>query len=364
MRAVPLTVTALLAVPLLAACGSAARPAEPVSVSVSSCGAHWADTTAGAQRIRVRDTDSRPGEAQLIDPSSQAVYADVEPLGPGTTTDVDVSLSAGRYAWRCLMEDEPAVTGPTVTLTGTAKGSTPAVVPVTQADLITATQAYEHYVTGQLPRLVTLVGRLRNALDDPGAARIAWRTAHVEYERLGAAYDAFGPLDAAINGLPAGLPGGVTDPNWTGFHRIEYSLWHGAPTALVRIEVEQLGKDVRRLEQHFAHVQLDPLQIGIRAHEITENALQFELTGKTDFGSNSQRQTVLANLQGTQTVLGIIHTLIAPRYPGLGRTEQLLHQSELDLRQPATHERIDADISELCERLAPIASILEPRKTQ
>jgi hypothetical protein len=41
----------------------------------------------------------------------------------------------------------------------------------------------------------------------------------------------------------------------------------------------------------------------------------------------------------------------------------LLHAALADVAAPAGHERIDADVSELCELLAPVATILEPRRT-
>ena len=104
--------------------------------------------------------------------------------------------------------------------------------------------------------------------------------------------------------------------------------------------------------------------MSIRAHEISENALQFELTGRTDFGSHSEYDTVAANLDGTQEVLDLLRPLIAPRYPQLAQVEQQIQETGTDLAAHADHERIDADVSELCELLAPVASILEPRTTQ
>jgi hypothetical protein len=101
MRVLPLAVATLLAAPLLTACGSAAPPAEPVSVSATSCGAHWTRPPAHtAFACMTADRPVHPGRLR-----------DIEPLGPGTTASVDVSLSAGRYAWRCLMADDslPAV---------------------------------------------------------------------------------------------------------------------------------------------------------------------------------------------------------------------------------------------------------------
>jgi iron uptake system component EfeO len=313
----------------------------------------------------LRNVDSRAGSAQLIDPHTGAVFAEIEPLGPGTTVSIAVRLAAGNYAWRCLMEDEAAVVGPTVRLTGTARDTTPGVRPVTRADLITATQAYERYVSGRLPGLLADARRLDADLShgDLIAAKWDWLVGHLRYETLGAAYDAFGDLDGVINGLPAGLSGGVHDPHWTGFHRIEYDLWHGAPRAELIIETDRLVNDLSALQHRFAMAQIDPAIVAIRAHEICENALQFELTGKTDFGSHSQLRTVHANLEGTLVVLGEVHNLLAPRYPQLPNAIQLLHQALTDVAAPATHERIDADISELCELLAPVAATLEPRRT-
>jgi iron uptake system component EfeO len=361
---------------LLVSCASTARPqphiqkartatTSTVSVSVSSCGTGWTATTAGRQRIAVHNVDSRAGEAQLIRPKTGAVFVDVEPLGPGTTTSVDLTLAAGRYAWRCLMEDEPAVLGRTRTLTGHTTGATPGARPVTEADLIPPTQAYERYVSGRLPHLATLVARLRTDLaqSDLTKARHDWLAGHLQYERLGAAYDAFGDLDGAINGLPDGLPKGIHDKGWTGFHRIEYGLWHGQSARQLLPLATTLATDVKRLRHQFATAEIDPLQIGIRAHEISENALEFELTGRTNFGSNSQLDTVTANLHGTQKVLAIVHKLIAPRYAKLPAATTKLRVALRDIAHHASHERIDADISQLCELLAPVADILEPRKT-
>lgn len=337
-----------------------------VTVSVSQCGVGWRTTSAGPQRITLHNSDSRPGEAQLINPDDGAVFADVEPFGPDTTVSIEVDLAAGTYAWRCLMEDEAAVVGPTQRITGRAQGAvTPGVRPVSQADLIPSTQAYQHYVAGQLPGLATQVAALRQDLrrGDLAAAEQDWLAGHLRYETLGAAYDAFGDLDGAINGLPNGLPGGVHDGHWTGFHRIEYGLWHGQSAASLLPLADELVRDVAQLQRHFATAQVDPLTITTRAHEISENTLQLSLTGADDFGSHSERQTIRANLLGTQVVLGIIHPLIAPRYPGLGRATVQLQNSLHDLAVGAGHERLDADLSELCELLAPIAEILEPRKT-
>jgi iron uptake system component EfeO len=349
-------------------------------VSVSACGTGWASPKAGAQRFVLANTDTRAGEVLLTDAGTGGVYADIEPLGPGTRTDLQVNLGAGHYAFRCAMDDEEVVTGPTVAIAGHATGTTPAVLPVTQGDLIAPTKSYEAYVTGRLPTLTRLTVPLHTAIarGDLAAAQRAWLPAHLEYERLGAAYDAFGDLDSAINGLPNGLPDGVHDRGWAGFHRIEYGLWHGQTASALRPVADALLADERALGTEFAKAQIDPLQIAIRAHEITENAVQFELTGQTDYGSGSNLATVRANLDGTHAVLKILDPLLKVRYNALDRLGAQLQRTgdDLDaLRRSdrawppvaaltrTQREHLDADVSELSELLAPVASILEPRRT-
>ncbi len=68
--------------------------------------------------------------------------------------------------------------------------------------------------------------------------------AHLDYERLGAAYDTFGSFNDEIDGRPNGLPLGVNDPGWTGFLRLEYALWHNQSAATVATVANVLDSDV------------------------------------------------------------------------------------------------------------------------
>ena len=298
------------------AASPATSTAPTIEVSVDRCGAGWTDPVPGAQRFTVRNTDSRAGEVYLTDARTGAVYAEIDPLAAGATTQLDITLGAGSYAFRCAMDDEQTVIGPAVTITGGATTSPAPVRAVSQADLIDATRQYQSYVSGRLPLLKELTDTLRAdvARGDLAAARSDWLPAHLLYERLGAAYGGFGDLDAAVNGLPDGLPRGVEDPDWTGFHRLEYGLWHRQDAAALRPVADRLAASVADLAATLAQAQLDPLTLSLRAHEITENALQFELTGRTDYGSGSGLATVAANLDGTTTVRGILRPLLADTY--------------------------------------------------
>src|SRR5262249_50287519 len=107
----------------------------------------------------------------------------------------------------------------------------------------------------------------------------------------------------AIDGLPDGLPGGTSDQHWTGFHRVERDLWGHGSTKEAQADVAALDRAVTQLPRQLRSTQLDPLTLTLRAHEIAEHALQFQLTGQADFGSHTDLDSVRAELVGTAAVL-------------------------------------------------------------
>ncbi|GAA3096079.1 EfeM/EfeO family lipoprotein [Pseudonocardia yunnanensis] len=362
-----------------------ASPAPPptsdpvVSVSRSSCGQDWTRPRPGPQTFQVHNTGAVTTTVDLIEPATGAVVGEVEGVGSGTTRALPVSLGDGEYAFRCIPDEADAVVGPTVRISGSGLPSNPAVVPVTQEDLYGPTKAYEAQVLTGIDALVRDSGLLTEAVHrgDRGASETAWLTAHLSYERLGAAYGAFGDAATAIDGTTAGLAGGTADPGFTGFHRLEFGLWHDEPMGALAAVADRLDADVRDLRQTFPAAQIDPNDMALRAHEIMEDALQFEVSGRTDYGSGTTLATTLANIEGTRTVLDVLRPVLQPRMPALPTVDSWLDRATAAVqaaRRPdgtwtpvgavdrGEREKIDGTIAELAEQLAPIAGIVAPRR--
>ncbi len=357
--------------------GSSAQDPE-IEVSRSACGTGWAEPKPGPQTFRVHNTGSVTAEVDLIDPATGVIYGEIEGVGPDTTRPLQVNLGNGSYAFRCLPEDASAIVGPAAQVSGGAERS-PGVAPVTHNDLLGPLKTYQQHVTAGLGQLVADTGVLKNAVHggDRAVSRAAWLTAHLTYERLGAAYDAFGDSDGALNGTTDGLPGGTADEGFTGFHRLEYGLWHDEGMGALAAVADRLDADAHQLQQSFGDSQVDGNDLGLRAHEIMENTLQFELTGRTDYGSGTNLATARANVDGTCAVLDVLRPLLKPRYAELSKVDFWLDRtkSTLDsakrtdgtwtpvaqLTQPQ-RQKLNADVSELTELLAPIAAIAEPRR--
>jgi iron uptake system component EfeO len=361
----------------LSACGSGnGAKANTISFNSGSCGGHWTLAKPGWHTFDLYNGDNVGGEIDLIDPKTSGIYAEVAQFGPGTRQTMSLDVGSGRYAFRCLFEDTGPTTGQTVTVPGHAKGF-PATVPVTFNDLVGPAKKYQVYVTAGLKTLAGQVKTLDRDIQhgNLAAARRDWLPAHLTYETLGAAYDAFGKYDDEIDGRADAL--GVTNPKWTGFYRLEYGLWHGQSAHELTKYAGLLVTDVHALQAAWPSIEVPLIDIGLRTHEILENALEFQLTGHDDYGSGSTLATTLANIAGTRELLSLLHPLLAPRYPGLpavytglDHLQKLLeaeHQGgtwvSVSRLPQAARQGIDAACGQVLQELAPIASIAEPRNT-
>ncbi|WP_204071719.1 EfeM/EfeO family lipoprotein [Planotetraspora phitsanulokensis] len=366
--------------PSTSAPANAQASANPtVQIGASHCGEGWTNPQAGPQIIMVTNTGDVSSGVDLVDVPGGAVHAELEGLAPGVTRPLRVSLTQGTYAIRCDVDERDLIVGPSVTVVGNAPGG-PATVPISDNDLFAPAQAYTEYVTGGLKTLRAKTEALTKAVDrgDLTAARRAWLPAHLAYESLGSAYGTFGDFDGEINGRPAGLPGGVHDKNFTGLHRVEYGLWHDESAKTLRPIADRLYQDVKALCDDFPDERLDPADLPLRAHEILENTLQFELSGRSDQGSGTTLATAAANLQGTRETLAVLRPLLQGRYPGLKQVDAHLDRVEtllaaqkhgdtwtpVDQLDHRVRKTINGAVGELLEELAPVAEILFPRRTQ
>jgi iron uptake system component EfeO len=377
---------ALAAVLLLAGCGGAttggaatggAASSNVIEATTGECGGAWHLPGPGMHTFQIYNGASDGTDVYLVNPGTGAIFGMVEGLGPGTSDPMTVDVGSGTYAFECVTEDFDPIYGPTVTVPGNVQG-TPGVLPVTSAEMVPPSKLYHAYVQAGL---ATLTGQV-NVLDQDiksgnlAAARRDWLSAHLTYERLGAAYGTFGNFDSEIDGRADGLPGGVNDPGFTGFYRLEYGLWHGQSAGQLAGPASTLDSDVQQLQAAWPAMENDLLDIGLRTHEILENALEFQLSGRDDYGSGTTLATTEANVQGTFELLGLLHSLLAPRYPQLPDvyssldqlqslllTEQLPNGQWVSLADlsTATREAIDAACDQALTVLAPIAVITEPR---
>jgi high-affinity iron transporter len=377
LPAAVIAVPAVVAGAVIAGTGGKAA-AQTIAVSPTECGKGFTAPKPGQQTFQMQNTGTQTSEVYLINPATNAVYGEIEGLAPGTTRTLVATVGSGSYAWRCVPASGRSVTSAAVQVSG--GGNVEAVLPVTEQDLAGPLAQYKAYVNQGLATLAGQVKTLQSDIsgNNLSAAKGDWLTAHLTYASLGAAYGTFADYDGKINGRADGLPGGVSDPGFTGFHRLEYGLWHGESDTSLQKVADQLVTDVTGLQKAFPTQDFDVNDLSLRTHEILENTLQFELTGDTDEGSGTNLATAQANLQGTQELLSVLRDLIAKRSPHLlgtvdadiqrlSATLAAQHTSSgwtpVQQLSTTTREQLNGVTGQLLEDLSPIPDLLEIRKS-
>ncbi|MFJ8623948.1 iron uptake transporter permease EfeU [Kitasatospora sp. NPDC093550] len=375
--------TALVAVPVVVAGAVIAvsdgkrAGSATVTVSERDCGKGFGTPQPGQQVFQMHNTGDKVAEVYLVDPGSGAVYGEVEGLAPGTTRALTATIGTGDYAWRCVPTGGSAVTSAAVHVSGGTEVK--AVKPVSEDDLRGPLDGYRQYVEQGLATLMTQTQKLQGDVrsGDLATARADWLAAHLRYASLGAAYGTFADLDGKIDGRPDGLPDRDRDPGFTGFLRLEHGLWHGQSATELTPVADELAQNVAKLVHDFPGQVFDPADLPLRAHEILENTLQFELTGDTDMGSGTNLATARANLEGTRELLTLLQPLLDERDPqllvrvnaGMKRVGDLLATADrpegwtpVDRLPAATRRQLNGATGQLLEDLAPVPALLEIRK--
>lgn len=293
--------------------------------------------------------------------------------GTGLLLSVTLLLGCGGEQGGSTAKDPPAATLSDRVL---LSGNIPRVRP---ADLAGPIAQYRAYVGTQLLPMQHDVEALSAATSagNLDAARRAWLGADARYEAIGAAYGAFGALDARIDGGPGGLSGGIDSPEFSGLHRIELALWGHDSTAEAAPYAAALDGDVATLRRRVAKIEIEPLEYVLRCHEVLEGTLDLQLSGRESPWSSSALLALRSNLQGTEMVLGSLRAMISRRSPlvlrrieaSLTSLSHAVHGVEeadgsmprWDTLAPPRRTEIAGMTAAAAEQLAYVPEVVDPR---
>lgn len=361
----------------LTSVGAGSGP-DTVTISDTACAPGWVPPRSG-QTVFTVDNVSRDTVfgVDLVGANQVSVYGEIEMLAPGTDDQMTAVLPPGTYSFECesfagsTLYSQPAeVSGPPVT-------DAHPYTPPELAQVQQATVDYQASLIPYLDQLQTDTDALTQAVDHGNLteARSLWLPAHLDYARLGAAYDTFGNFNTEIDGRPLGLRGGVDDPSFEGFLRLEFGLWNNQPASELVPVADALDTAVHGLVSQFPSMVMPMNDLSLRTHEILENTLQFELTGETDEGSNTNLATAWANAQGTELALAALTPLLQSLAPSLlnslssglqaltaeFKSYELPDGSWTPVQSLTTsqRERLDGSVGALLEQLSNVPDLLD-----
>ncbi len=306
------------------ACGSSSagsKKSAPLSFDISDSGCDPATATgvAGDVSFVVNNKTATRAEFEIVTPTPQiALEKFLEAGKSGTYT---VTLPASDYILIC---GSPLNEKGTLTLTGTggsnasATGST-----VDQAALAKAVADYTGYIDDQVAKLQAAVTAFSDAVraGDTDQAKALYAGARVPWESIEPVAELFPDSDTVIDSRSDDHDGKEADPNFSGFHAIEYGLWaqgtiNGATVDLPEL-ADRLDSDVATLITSVHGITIKPQVMTNGAGGLIEEASQTKITGEEDRYSHTDVTTLAANVAGSEEIFTLLTSLIATANPQL-----------------------------------------------
>jgi high-affinity iron transporter len=266
-----------------------------VKVTKEGCQPRELRLAAGPANFRVTAVDNGTvTEYEIL--KGDRVLAEAESLTDGRTGTFSLTLQPGRYEVLC-----PGATHESGTLLVTGARTESGLSP----ELAAGMKRYRAYAEEQVAALVTGTERLRDALaeGDLDAARAAYVTARIPYERIEPIAEALGDLDPRIDARVNDVEPGQ---KWTGFHPIERRLWEDGTTRGTRALAARLVADARELQAQMPKIELEPAQVGNGANELLNEVSKSKITGEEERYSRSDLVDFEANVAGAQAAFDAI----------------------------------------------------------
>jgi iron uptake system component EfeO len=306
---------------LLTACGgkgdgkgssgseAAGSKTTKVAVTITDKGCALAPAKAPAGTVKFTVTNKNSGkvtEAELQDHGK--MLGEKENLTPGLSGDFTLNLDKGTYSLWCPGAD---TSRSSFTVTGATKKTWK-----DDPQLVAATQAYATWIDGEVRQLVTTTAAFTAAvkagkLDE---AKTLYGKARVHYERIEPTAEIWGDLDGRIDGR---ADDAATPADFTGFHRIEQSLWQKNSTAGLDKLADQLDADVKSLDAQVPTVEYQPAVIANGATDLVNEIQSSKITGEEERYSHIDLLDFDGNLAGANEAVSVLMPALKKKDPAL-----------------------------------------------
>ncbi|GHF33082.1 iron uptake system protein EfeO [Streptomyces morookaense] len=285
---------------------SDAKDSEAVKVTATddACEVSKTSFPAGHVTLAIENKGSKVTEVYVYAPDDRIV-TERENIGPGTKADITATIKAGSYEIAC----KPGMKGDgirqkiTVTGGGAQKKSDP--------ELDKAVAEYRRYVQEQADESVAAAQKFADAVTsgDLDAAKKAYASSRTGWERTEPVAESFGDIDPKVDVREDGLE---KDQKWTGWHRLEKSLWQDQKiTDEDKALAGQLMKDLEDWRKRVGTAELTPTGMANGAKELLDEVYRNKITGEEERYSHTDLDDFAANVEGAEKAYGLLKPVAA-----------------------------------------------------
>lgn len=184
-------------------------------------------------------------------------------------------------------------------------------------DLVEPLAEYKIYVAEHTEKLVSDVGAFVAAIkaDDIEKAKSLFGPTRTSYEAIEPIAELFADLDVSIDARADDYEKKEADPDFTGFHRIEYGLWVKNSTEGLDPYADKLLADVEDLNGRIADLTFPPEIVVGGAAVLMEEVAATKISGEEDRYSRADLWDFKANFDGAYKIFDLLKPLLKDEDP-------------------------------------------------
>ncbi|MBN2992214.1 cupredoxin domain-containing protein, partial [Pseudomonas cedrina subsp. fulgida] len=229
-----------------------------VTIHGHACEPNELSVPAGRASFRIINRSERAVEWEILD--GVLVVEERENIAPGLSQVINANLLPGDYAITCGLLSNPRGT---LHVTPTAASDAQAKAKPSMVAFIGPLSEFRVYLSSQGSALIKAATALQHAIDagDLAQAQTLYVPAREAYQRLAPASQRLAQLDNAINARADYFEKREQDPAFSGFHRLEYSLFQQRSLDGLAPIAQRLVTDVTALKGQLLAQSLQPEQL-------------------------------------------------------------------------------------------------------
>lgn len=280
-----------------------------VTIHGHACEPNTLSVPAGRASFRIINRSDRAVEWEILD--GVLVLEERENIAPGLSQVINAKLLPGDYAITCGLLSNPRGT---LHVTPTAESDAQAKAKPSMVAFIGPLSEFRVYLSTQASALIKAVTALQQAIDagDLAQAQALYVPAREAYQRLAAASQRLAELDNAINARADYFEKREQDPAFSGFHRLEYSLFQQRSLDGLAPLAQRLVNDVSSLKQQLLAQSLPPEQlVSIVVRNLNSLANVRAVSGEEERYSHIDLNGFAANLDAARKVVDLMRPLLS-----------------------------------------------------
>lgn len=187
-----------------------------------------------------------------------------------------------------------------------------AVAATAPLELVQPISDYKIYVTEQLDELASHTRQFTDAVKkgDLATAKKLYAPTRVYYESIEPIAELFSDLDASIDSRVDDHEKGINAVDFTGFHRIEYSLFSQNSTRGLGELADGLNNDVKDLQTRVAGLTFPPEKVVGGAAALLEEVAATKISGEEDRYSHTDLYDFQGNIDGAKKIVDLFRPQI------------------------------------------------------